>query len=172
MDQPMNWFDWLLLALLLLGALRGFSRGAIMEMTALAALVLGVLGAIHGSDRVAAWLDLTKDQHVIAFAATFIGILLVVHLIGRALTTVIDVMQLGLPNKMAGALLGFVRAVLVLSITVNVLGALPRDGWPGERTLHASLLYPRVRGIAPMLFPVLKESKWVDRALDRLRGME
>lgn len=168
----MNWFDWLLLLLVLMGVLRGYSRGFIMELAALAALVLGIWGAIHFSDRVAAWLDLSSDHHVIAFAATFLGILLTVHLIGRALTTFIDVVQLGLPNRMAGALFGLGRAVLVLSIALNIMAALPRDGWPGENTLAGSRIYAPVHGVAPVVFPVLKESKWIDRTVDRLKELK
>lgn len=43
----MNWIDFVIIALLVFGLIQGFIDGLIIEVAELAALVLGIWGAIH-----------------------------------------------------------------------------------------------------------------------------
>lgn len=43
----MNWIDFVIIALLAFGLIQGFIDGLIIEIAELAALVLGIWGAIH-----------------------------------------------------------------------------------------------------------------------------
>jgi uncharacterized membrane protein required for colicin V production len=45
----MNWIDFLIIALLAFGLIQGFIDGVIIEIAKLAALILGIWGAIHFS---------------------------------------------------------------------------------------------------------------------------
>ncbi|MBE0678885.1 MAG: CvpA family protein, partial [Bacteroidales bacterium] len=45
----MNWIDLIILAILAFGLIQGFIDGLIIEIAELAALVLGIYGAIHFS---------------------------------------------------------------------------------------------------------------------------
>ncbi|MCB0779973.1 MAG: CvpA family protein, partial [Flavobacteriales bacterium] len=54
----MNWIDWVLLAAIALAAFKGWSRGFIVEVGSLVALVAGVWAGIHLSDQVVDWLGL------------------------------------------------------------------------------------------------------------------
>ncbi|MCB0811622.1 MAG: CvpA family protein, partial [Flavobacteriales bacterium] len=107
----MNWIDWVLLAAIALAAFKGWSRGFVVEVGSLVALVAGVWAGIHLSDQVVEWLGLGVRNAVVAFFITFLIVILAVHLLARFLTTVIDVAQLGLPNKAAGVLFGALRSV-------------------------------------------------------------
>ena len=61
----MNWLDWTLIALIAFAAVKGFSRGFIVEVCSLLALVLGIWAGIHFSDRVAEAIGLeTKSSAV------------------------------------------------------------------------------------------------------------
>ncbi|HMU12619.1 MAG TPA: CvpA family protein [Flavobacteriales bacterium] len=166
----MNGIDWAILALIGFAAVRGFMRGFIIEVCALLGMVLGIWGAIHFSDRVAQWLGLGPDKETITFLVTVIGILIIVHLIGRALTTVIDIAQLGLPNKVAGLLFGAVRKAFVLSVLLNILFAMQDRAWVRALgTQKESKLFGPVRALAPMIIPALGETKWVRKAFDDLK---
>ena len=86
----MNWIDFIIIALLGFGLIRGFMDGLIIEVAQLAALVLGIWGAIHFSGwtagKLAGWFDIqTAWLGIFAFAITFIIIVIGINLLGRLL---------------------------------------------------------------------------------------
>ena len=103
----MNIFDIIMTALLLFGFVRGFMKGLFVEMASLAALIGGVYGAIHFSYLIS---DLLQQQvawkteyiSLVAFAITFIVIIVVVSLVGKGLTRIANFASLGIINKALG----------------------------------------------------------------------
>ena len=116
----MHWVDIIILVFLGLAAVRGFMRGFFVELAGTVALVLGIWGGIHFHDRVAGYFEIDPSKQAISFLITVIGIMLLVHLIGRIITKVIDVVQLGVLNKMGGALLGTLRTAFLFSVLLNI----------------------------------------------------
>lgn len=166
----MNWIDWAIIALIGFAAIRGFMRGFIIEVCGLLGVVLGIWGAIHFSGRVAQWLGLGTDKETIAFLLTVLLILVLVHLIGRALTKVVDIAQLSLPNKVAGTVFGALRKAFVLSALFNILFATNGSVWaPSLQVQEKSVLCGPLRTFAPIIIPALGETKWVKKALDELK---
>lgn len=167
----MNWLDWTLLALVAVGAVRGFFRGFVVELASLVAIILGIWAAVRFNARVATWIGLDPEQEVIAFLVTFLGVLLAVHLLAKAITKAMDLAMLGLPNKVAGLFFGAVRATFMLSILLNVLMARAQQtGLVAPETLAQSVLFKPVRAFAPLIVPELGGTKWVTNALDALRS--
>lgn len=165
----MNWLDWLIIALLCLAAFKGFSRGLIVEVAALVALILGIWAGIHFSDRVVEMIGLGPKNAAVAFVITFVVVLLAVHLLAKLLTTMIDIAQLGLPNKLAGVLFGALRKLFTISVALNLLAGYSTEAQPSETVREGSKLYTPVRAFAPMFLPVLAETKWVKRAVDAVK---
>ncbi len=166
----MNWLDYTIIALLVFAAVRGFMRGFIIEVCGLLGLVLGIWGAVHFNVQVAEWLGLGPDKEAVSFLVTVVGILVAVSLIGRALTKVVDVAQLSLPNKVAGLFFGVLRKVFVLSVVLNILFAKHLSAWaPSSEVQERSLVFGPLRAFAPAIFPALGETKWVKKALEDLR---
>ncbi len=166
----MNGLDAVLLLVLGVAAVRGFFRGFIVEVCSLFGLVLGIWAGVHLNARAAAWMGLDAHQEVLSFVVVFLAALAFMHLIGRALTRVIDLAQLGLPNKIAGVLFGLLRSAFVLSVVLNLLSASDFGGL-GTRVDEAasgSVAHGPVKAFAPMVLPVLRETKWVERAIDRI----
>lgn len=166
----MNWLDWLLLALLAAAAVRGFFRGFVVEVASLLALVLGVWAASRYNARVAAWIGMDPQHEVVSFLITFIGVLVAVNVLARVITKAMDLAMLGLPNKVAGAFFGLVRAVFVLSVALNILmaraegvGLVPRDA------METSKLYRPLRALAPFLVPALGDTQWVRDAVEAVK---
>lgn len=170
----MNWLDIVLLILLGGAAIRGFSHGFVIESCSLLGLVLGIWAGVHLNNRAAQWIGLDPEQEVLSFIVVFVAVLVIAYLIGRGLTKLIDVAQLTLPNKVAGIIFGVLRSAFVLSILLNVLGALEQKSWtPSRATFEASRLYAPIRAFAPMIVPALEETKWVKRTIEQLeRGVD
>lgn len=169
----LNWLDWALLAVMAFSAVRGFMRGFVVEVCSLVGMVLGIWGAVHFSHLVAGWVGLGAEQEVLAFALTFLLLLLGVNLLGKAITAALDIAQLGLANKLAGTVFGTIRSVFVLSVLLNIaLGNEASRAIPDHRSRNESKLYHPVRAFAPLLVPALKDTKWMARAWEAMRKWE
>ena len=153
--------DIILGSLLLFGLIRGFMKGLFVEVASLVALVAGVYGAIHFSTFAAEFLNskLDWDQKyidIVAFAITFVIIVLVIALAGKALTKLANFAALGILNKLLGGVFGALKIGLILSILLivfdNMNNTIP---FANEEDLEESILYNPVKEVAPMIFPNL-----------------
>ncbi len=165
----MNWLDWTITALAAYAAIKGFSRGLIVELASLVGIVVGAWVAMHFSDRVTEAIGLGSKNTTIAFLVTFVLVVVAVYFLARFLTTLIDIAQLSLPNKVGGVFLGMVRSLFTLSIAFNLLVGYTDGGMPPAEAREGSALYRPVAAFAPLLIPALEGTKWVKSAVDRVQ---
>ena len=150
----MNGLDIVFGILILLGAFQGYRAGFLLELFSLLAVILGILGGfkLMGFTMVllADKLDLNEKMlPYIAFALVFLLIVLAVNLLGKLLKASADKSFLGLFDSAAGALLGLIRTVFMLSVILWLVDSLKfklLSSWT-----DASSLYPIVAGFAPKL---------------------
>ena len=160
----MSIIDIVLGALLLFGLIRGAMKGLFVEIASLCALVLGVFGAIHFSCFVADLLESKVDwdektMNIVAFATTFVIIVLAISLAGKALTKLADFAALGILNKLLGSVFGALKIGLILSVLLIVFNKLNKTlPFMEEDQLEESILYKPVKSLAPMIFPTLIKS--------------
>lgn len=164
----MSIIDIILAALLLFGFIRGLFKGLFVEIASLLALVLGIYGAIHFSYFAADLLESKVDWNektinIVAFAITFVIIVLVISLAGKALTKLADFAALGILNKLLGGVFGALKIGLILSVLLIVFNKL-NNALPfmEEDDLEESVLYEPVKSLAPMLFPNIIKSELDD----------
>ncbi|MDG5490875.1 CvpA family protein [Psychroserpens sp. SPM9] len=162
----MTVIDIILGALLLFGLIRGFMKGLFVEVASLVALVAGVYGAIHFSNFAAEFLDSKLDWdekyiNIVAFAITFVIIVLIIALAGKALTKLADFAALGILNKLLGGVFGALKIGLILSVLLIVFDTMNNSiPFADEEDLEDSILYQPVKGLAPMIFPsILNKGK-------------
>ncbi len=159
----MNYFDIVVGIILILAIIRGFRNGLIIELASLAALVLGVLGAIKFSSFTEQWLA----QHfsssyigIIAFILTFIAIVIGVHLIAKGVNKLVEAVALGLINRIMGALFSLVKIGFILSIVMAVFISIDKTlNIIPEQTRESSILYKPLGEFAPRIFPYLNFDK-------------
>jgi membrane protein required for colicin V production len=144
--------DLILLVPLLIGAYTGYKRGLIMELVGIIALILAVMGAfklLHtGIEFLSKYIpEYSNFIPFIAFIGIFIGILILVNLLGRMTKKFLDLTILGAFDNIAGALIGIFKwafllsVVLWLSLQVNL--EIP------DALTDNSILYPYIVGLAP-----------------------
>ena len=155
----MNIFDIIITALLLFGFVRGLVKGLFVEVASLVALIGGVYGAIHFSYLISNFLKEyvtwnTEYISLAAFAITFIVIIVVISLLGKALTKIANFASLGIINKILGGVFGVLKIGLILSVVFIFFGKM-NDTIPfiEKQTLEESILYSPVKKIAPTIFP-------------------
>ena len=161
----MSIIDIVLAALLLFGFVRGLFKGLFVEVASLVALVLGIYGAIHfsyfASDILESKVDWNeKTINIVAFAVTFVIIVLTISLAGKALTKLADFAALGLLNKLLGGVFGALKIGLILSVLLIVFSKLNNTlPFMEKEDLEESTLYEPVKSLAPMIFPNLIKSE-------------
>lgn len=160
----MNYLDIILAVFLVLGLFRGFVNGFFVELASLLGLIAGIYGAIRFSyyavDLMQGRVDWSDDTiSLVAFAVTFIVIVLAISVIARVLTSVANVAMLGLINKLFGAAFGIIKSAFILSVLLMFINALHnRTQILDENIKENSLLYPYIQPVAPLLLPnILKE---------------
>ncbi len=148
----MRTLDLILLVPLLIGAYTGYKRGLIMELIGIIALILAVMGAfklLHtGIEFLSKYIpEYSNFIPFIAFIGIFIGILILVNMLGRMTKKFLDLTILGAFDNIIGALIGIfkwaflVSVVLWLSLQVNLV-------IPSALTDN-SVLYPYIVELAP-----------------------
>ena len=162
----MNIFDAIIAVLLLFGFIRGLMKGLFIEVASLVALIVGVYGSIHFSYIVGDFLNkyVSWSEEYIslaAFAGTFIFIVIIISLLGKALTKIANIVSLGIINKILGGVFGALKIGLILSI-VFIFFSKMNDTIPliKKETLENAILYKPVKNIAPLIFPsIIKDDK-------------
>jgi len=158
----MNYIDLILGILLILGAISGFSKGLIAEVASLAALILGIWGAIEfsyiTSDFLVENFQLKTDYlNIISFVVTFIVIVILVHIVGSTVNKLIDTVMLGWINKLAGLVFGLLKSALILSILLVIFDKIDTDVkiLPKDAK-RESRMYEPIRSLAPSIFPFIE----------------
>jgi membrane protein required for colicin V production len=157
----MNYIDIILGLILIFSAIGGYKNGLIAEVASLAALILGIWGAIHFSDitteLLIKYFDLKSDNlNIISFGVTFIVIVILVHIVGNVVNNMFDSGVLGITNKLGGMVFGFVRSILFLSIVLMVFDKIDNDVQIlPEDARSKSRMYEPIRNIAPSIFPFI-----------------
>lgn len=164
----MNALDFILLIPMLFMAYRGFSKGLIISLATLAALILGIWAGIRFSGMASAWVGRVihtdeKFLPAITFIVIFILILVIVHLFGKMLEKLVDLIALGWVNKLLGGLFGIFKAVLLLSVLLYLISIFdPHEKLITARTKESSFLYKPVASLVPRILTLFKldKGKW------------
>jgi membrane protein required for colicin V production len=155
----MTYIDIIIGILLLLSLVFGWRQGLIRQLFGILALLLGVFCAYKFSDSTAyylsKWFSMNEAvTNAAAFAVTFIAVLFLVILIGRVADRFIKLVALGLVNRLLGAILGALKAVLIISVCLVILKSfnlLP------EETMRASRSCQSLERVGAMVFPYLQK---------------
>ncbi len=157
----MNYLDVILALPLLWGIYNGFTKGLIISVATLLALILGVYAAIHFSSFLGVYLDNwfhpnPKYLKALSFSVTFIAVVILVRLVGWALDKFVKVIALGLVNRMLGVFFNLLKWGFILSVLISILNSSELTGnIIKDETKEESLLYKPVAAIAPFVFPYL-----------------
>ena len=163
-----NWIDLVLGGLLIWSLVKGFRKGLIIELASLLALILGIYGAIKFADITAGYLtanvDLPKDYTpLIAFALTFVVIVVAVHFIARMVQKLVKMVALNFPNRVAGSLFSGLKTMLILSFILFFVESIDQNikVIPKDKKDQSLLYYP-LSGIAFSIIPSITNSEYFE----------
>jgi len=173
-----NAFDLIVIVVLAWSAYKGFNKGLISSAASLIALLLGVWGAVKFSDITASYLTgvINVDEKVlgvIAFAVTFILIVIGVHFVAKAVEGLAEAVALSIVNKVFGAAFGVLKIAFIISVILVVLNAANRNmEFLSPEFKQKSLFYKPISDFAPSIFKYLDFEEIKEEVQDKTEGIE
>lgn len=167
--------DIIILAILAWSIFRGFKNGLFIEIASVAALILGIWGAIRFSGftqtKLVEFFDLqTQYLGIIAFIITFILIVVSIHFLANALDKLLKAVALGFVVRILGMVFAIIKTVLIMSILFVVLSTFDRNSkLITVEQKQESILYLPISDFAPMIFPIIEGGDLRD-SFDRLKN--
>lgn len=160
----MTWLDIVILLPLLIGLVRGTMRGLITEIIAIAAVILGFIGAKIWGQLFSAWLlsQFTWPQPVcdaVAYALLFLGIAIALNIAGRLLSKLLKAINLGWINRVLGATFGLLKwAFIVLAIVFCVNKLDEQFHFIQPELKKQSIIYPEAVKLADKALDYVKNT--------------
>ncbi len=157
----MTYLDVFIALPLLWGIYSGFTKGLIISVATLVALILGVYAAIHFSPFVGEYLNSwfhpnPKHLNLLSFALTFILVVIVVRLIGWILDRFVKAVALGFVNRLLGVVFSVLKWAFILSVLFSIIDSSEfTKGILKEEVKDESILYRPISKVAPFVFPYL-----------------
>jgi len=123
----------LIIAVAIIGALVGFYQGALKQVANMAGIFVGLVIAVMLYEKFGkALANLTGTEQstaeIIAFIAIVILLPLVLGWVASLLTKAFKVVHLNFINRLAGAVIGFVSYLFILSVAFNVYDFIQSNG--------------------------------------------
>ena len=126
----MNWIDAAIVIVFLYFIVTAFSAGLIRETIGIATAILGVVLAGMFYDEVGrsvfGTIDNTTTQNVVAFLVILVGVTLLGQLVAMITRPAIMVLQLGIFDQLGGAVLGVIKAFVLIEVVLILFVTYPR----------------------------------------------
>ncbi|MFA6056602.1 MAG: CvpA family protein [Taibaiella sp.] len=149
--------DAIFLICLLIFLIRGYSKGVVVALFSVVAIILGVLGALKLSGTLASLLfeGGEKGGRWVPFVSYIIVFFLIVWLVrlgSKLIQRSFEAVALGWVNRMAGALL---YAFLISFVFSSILWLFNQMGVIKPETKSASYVYEMIEPLAPKVFSLI-----------------
>jgi membrane protein required for colicin V production len=130
---------------------RGYTRGLIVALFSLVAVMLGLAAALKLSAVTALYVQAHWDMHsrwvpVLCFICLFLGVIILVRLGAGMLQKLVEMVMLGWLNKLGGILLYSVIFIIIYSV---MLWMANQVYWLSPETKLQSVVYPYIENIGP-----------------------
>ncbi len=152
----MTWVDYSILTVIGVSVLLSLIHGLARELIALASWIVAFLIAQQFASQAVHWVPAAitnpSIRLLVAFAAIFLVVLIAMSLVGMLVSKLIRGTGLGIPDRILGALFGFMRGLVIVTIAV-VLAGLTK--LPREPEWRQAQLIPPFETLAKMAKPWL-----------------
>ncbi|MEG2173215.1 MAG: CvpA family protein [Desulfovibrionaceae bacterium] len=128
--MSLNYFDIAVLCILSMFSLRGLIRGFVAEVAGVVAIIGGLWYARRSFMMVADYLTFIPDptwRQIVAYVLIFLAIMLLVGIIARILRKVLEFSFVAWVDKLAGALTGAFKGLVICSVLLILVQAFLPD---------------------------------------------
>lgn len=162
----MSFIDIVFTVLLGYALYQGLKNGFFVELASFGSLVIGIFVAIKFSHLVRLSLEgflkvNPKYIEIMAFAITFLLVVIGIYLLAKFFTGVASFAYLGWLNKLGGAIFSLLKTILMLSVVISLFQKINFNNLlVKEETLNNSVLYHSIQKVAQFIYPNLE--KWYE----------
>jgi membrane protein required for colicin V production len=168
----MSVIDIILIIPILWFAYKGFSKGLVIEVISLLAFGLAIYAGINFTDYISGLIDddqSNKYLPIISFSILFIGVLILVFMLGKIIERAVKSVRLEMINKIAGAVFGGAKIALIMSVLLVILRSYDEKlGFIPEKIKTDSLLFEPITKLSLLAIPSLKDSKLFDAPIPQV----
>lgn len=163
----MGFIDIILAILLVLGAIKGFQNGLIIEVFSFLAFFIGLLIALEFTIPVSIYLFGSSSFFdfgaIIVFIALFALLSFLIKIGAKSIKNVVDFTFLGSVDNILGAIAGLFKSAFILSVVFWVLDSV------GINVVHRfaddTAIFPYIVGIGPTVF------EWLSTLIPLIRDL-
>lgn len=170
----MNYLDIFFIVILVLGAVKGYLKGFIVEIFSFFAFFIGLFVAIELtiplSNRFFVDSDYFQLYTVAVFLLLFFLSLILINLAAKAIKKVVDLTLLGIFDNILGSLAAAFKWAFIISVILWVFDSIGLR-LPTEQT-RGSFFYAYIRDIGPVTFQWLSEMlPFIEDMIDSLKNI-
>lgn len=157
-----NWFDIVVLGILLLVFIQGYRKGLIMMAIELAIVILATIfgGTLANMilPKVESLTNMSQQwANVVSYIVAFLTIAFVLSMIGKVVQKLFNVINLNFLNRIGGGILSMGISMIVLSIIVNLILVLDKNkSIITPEIASKSFFYEGVQAVVPSVTPYLE----------------
>lgn len=145
--------DIIYLVLIVMAVVKGYSKGLIVAVFSIVALIVGLAAAIKLSAVVSRYLDdatsiSTQWLPVISFAVVFIAVLFLIRMLAKVIETTFEMALLGWVNKIGGVVIYIIAYTIIYSVLLfyaEKIQLLSRE------TIKQSVSFAYIQPLAPAI---------------------
>lgn len=159
----MNYIDFIIVLIVLIGALYGLIKGVFRQLGSLGGFVAGVLVSRLFGGSFASLLQQMFDlpagvSRIAAYSLLFLLVYLICLQLMRLIHHISHQVALGWLDRLVGALFGALKYLVIFSILLNLVHIIdPKVRMLPAREVSTSHLYGYALRIAPALFAIAQE---------------
>ncbi len=165
--EHLNWFDFVIVAVIILSVVISFFRGFLREAISLITWIMGVLVALKFAPRVSelmqSFIHASTLRYLVAFIILFALVFIFGFIINMLVKRLVDVSGLGIVDRVFGIVFGAARGLIAVGVVLMFIGVTPMEDarWATTSQL-ASEFTPMVVWLDSFLPEQLQEvSQWV-----------
>ena len=132
----MNIFDWVLIAVFVVGALMGLKWGLVQSILNFVAVYVAMLvGAQFADGLVARVTDNVENESVataIGYVVIFLGVFIIAQIVGKIIRAMLTIIFLGWVDKLGGVIVGLLLGAILVT---GVVTAMARVAYPQDEAI-------------------------------------
>ena len=155
----MYWMDIIALIIMVWFVFKDYSSGLVISLFRFLGLILGIILSVKYGYFITEFLInklSVPDQisHILGYLIVFIVVVIIIQIVGNLLKSTMNIILLGWLDKLGGAILGFAKASIVISLLFWGIMMLPANRLT-EAIKYESKSYSIFENVAPTLYKII-----------------
>ncbi len=154
----MNWIDIVILVIIVWFGYKGFKNGLVWELTSFISLILAIWVSLKYSyftqELLIKHLSLQGSYiPFLSFVITFLLVLILVGLVAKLITKILNIVHLGVLNKLLGLVFALLKVGLILSLFINGIDRINKNTqFIDNKTITESKLYTPLNDFSQKIY--------------------